>query len=54
MKQAILGIFRHILTTAGGVAVANGTVAESEVQTLIGAAVIVAGIVWSVVEKRFR
>lgn len=54
MKEAIFGIIRHILTTAGGVAVSAGFVTESEAQTLVGAIVIVVGFVWSLIDKRKR
>lgn len=54
MKQSILGIVRHILTTAGGAVVANGALTSSEAETLVGAAVILVGVIWSVIEKRIR
>lgn len=52
MKEAIFGVIRHILTTAGGVAVSSGVVSESEAQTLTGAAVILIGFIWSFVSKK--
>jgi len=52
MKDAILGIVRHILTAGGGALVANGVVADGDVQTAIGAIVALVGVVLSVLEKR--
>ena len=52
MKDAILGIVRHILTAGGGALVANGVVLEADVQTAIGAIVALVGVVLSVLEKR--
>ena len=52
MKEAIFGVIRHILTTAGGVAVSSGVLSDSEAQTLSGAAVIIIGFIWSFVSKK--
>lgn len=54
MKAAILGLVRHILTTAGGYFVGNGTLTGAESETAIGALVALVGVVWSVIEKRQR
>ena len=52
--QAIFGIVRHILTVAGGAFIANGTLTDNELNTLVGALVTLMGVVWSVVEKQRR
>lgn len=52
MQAAILGIVRHVLTTLGGVLVANGTLTSDMLQNGIGAVVILVGIAWSVLNKK--
>jgi hypothetical protein len=56
MTQAMwLGIFRHVLTAlGGGLMVAKGYADESTVNAGIGAAVTLAGVAWSVIDKRAR
>lgn len=54
MKEAIFGVIRHAVTTAGGAIVANGLVTSAQLETLAGALVIVAGVIWSIVEKKLR
>jgi hypothetical protein len=51
MKEQILGLVRHILTFAGGLAVAKGLVDENSMLELIGAVVGLIGSVWSVASK---
>lgn len=51
-KQSILGIVRHILTFAGGYIAAKGIVDQAMVNEAIGAIMTIAGIAWSVAEKR--
>lgn len=48
----VSGLIRHVLTTAGGVLAANGWLAESDVNTAVGAIVTLIGVVWSVAAKR--
>ena len=48
------GIIRHILTFAGGFAVAKGWIDEGTMLELVGGLVTVGGIVWSVIEKNKR
>lgn len=50
--QQIQGIVRHILTTLGGSLVTAGVVTEGQLETLIGALVIVGGVAWSCWQKR--
>ena len=47
----ILGIIRHVLTFAGGYAVAKGYVDETTMLELVGAGVTIIGGIWSVVAK---
>ncbi|MFN6976508.1 MAG: hypothetical protein ACK4OP_00145 [Gemmobacter sp.] len=53
-NPATLGVLRHVLTTAGGFLVANGTLEASELEQAVGAIVVIAGIAWSILEKRVR
>lgn len=53
MDWSIVGGFvRHILTAAGGGLVANGTVTGSEWEAVVGGAVAIIGVIWSIVQKR--
>ena len=51
-SEAILGIIRHVLTTAGGALVANGTLDANQLNTGAGALVVLIGVIWSVVAKK--
>jgi hypothetical protein len=51
-KEVILGLARHILTTLGGVLAGKGVIGASDVEVAVGAVVALAGIVWSVVDKK--
>jgi hypothetical protein len=46
-----MGLIRHGLTVAGGVLVTQGYADVAQVETLVGAGVIVIGIAWSVWAK---
>lgn len=52
MKEAILGVIRHILTIAGGALASKGVVGSDDVELLIGSVVSIAGVIWSVWAKR--
>lgn len=53
MDQATaLGILRHLLTAGGAVLVTNGLVNDGQLQTIVGAIVTIAPIIWSVIQKR--
>ena len=54
LSPAILGVVRHVLTLGGGYLVARGTLDASSADTLVGAGVSIAGVIWSVIDKRFR
>ena len=51
LKESILGIVRHAMTAAGGYLAGNGTLEASQVETLTGATVAIAGVVWSILQK---
>lgn len=52
MDQAqILGILRGVLAALGGSLVANGVINDGQLQTIIGAVLTIAPIVWSVIQK---
>jgi len=50
-QETILGILRHILTSAGGCLVADGVVSQSQLNEGVGAIVILIGIGWSIYNK---
>lgn len=52
MKDSILGVLRHVLTTAGGAIAAQGHLSTDEVTTAVGAVLALLGVAWSVWEKR--
>lgn len=54
MKDTILGVIRHILTAFGGGLVTNGSMADSDLQAIVGGIVALVGVVWSILEKRSR
>ena len=51
-QEQVLGILRHLLTTAGGVIVSKGVTDEATMTTIIGGIVAVAGIIWSVYSNK--
>lgn len=46
------GFVRHLLTFGGGFLVANDTIDASQLDTAVGALVALAGVVWSVFDKK--
>jgi hypothetical protein len=50
--ESVWGIVRHILTTVGGALVTNGYVTDAQLETLVGAVVVLAGVTWSVIQKK--
>lgn len=52
LKESALGIVRHAMTIAGGYLAGAGHLSPTEVETLTGAAVAIAGVVWSILHKR--
>jgi hypothetical protein len=52
MLGVIAGVVRHVLTAAGGGLVAEGSLAQSDLNAGIGAVLTVIGIAWSVMEKK--
>jgi hypothetical protein len=51
MKDIILGVARHTLTTAGGALTAKGLATGATVDQGVGAVVTLLGIIWSILEK---
>jgi hypothetical protein len=49
-----LGIFRHILTVVGGFFVAKGYVDTDTLNSVVGATATLAGVAWSVLDKKDR
>jgi hypothetical protein len=50
-KPQLLGIIRHVLTFAGGIAIAKGVIDETMATEMVGAIVSLIGVVWSFIEK---
>ncbi len=51
-QETALGIFRAILTSAGGALVTNGVFTSTQWQDIVGVAVIIAGAAWIAYNKR--
>lgn len=51
-KDQVLGLVRHILTLVGGVLIAKGLATEAMSEELVGSAMSLVGIVWSIVSKK--
>jgi hypothetical protein len=51
-KEQIQGIVRHVLTFVGGILVFQGVIEESILNEVIGAAVSLAGTIWSIFAKK--
>ena len=49
-----LGLFRHLLTMAGGIFVAKGYVDADTINTAIGATTALAGVALSIADKKSR
>jgi hypothetical protein len=49
-----LGVIRHVLTVLGGFFVAKGYVDDDTLNTAVGAATTLAGVAWSVLDKKGR
>ncbi len=54
MKEALLGISRHILTAAGGYLVAKGTIDPAGAEQLVGGILAILGVVASIIDKKGR
>jgi hypothetical protein len=52
MNAMIAGVIRAALAAVGGWLVSNGVIAETEVDGIIGAGVIIATAIWSMISKR--
>ena len=50
-KEQVMGIIRHGLTFVGGILIMKGIIDESTSQEIIGSAISLVGLVWSVVDK---
>jgi hypothetical protein len=51
-KEQILGFVRHALTFMGGILVAKGLASDGQIAEMIGSAMTLVGVVWSVVAKK--
>ena len=51
-KEQLLGIVRHSLTFFGGILLTYGMINEIMVSELIGSGISLAGVIWSIVNKK--
>lgn len=51
MKEAVLGLLRHLLTFGGGVFVSNGWLTEADLTTAVAAFATIVGLGWSMFDK---
>ena len=51
-KDQILGLVRHALTIIGGALVAKGYIEEDVVGEAIGGVMSIAGVIWSIADKK--
>jgi len=51
-KESVLGVLRHILTFGGGLAVSKGYLDEASSVELVGAAITIIGVAWSIIQKK--
>lgn len=50
--KAIAGLIaRHVLTAAGGALVAKGVLAAAQVEPIVGAVLLLGGVIWSAIQK---
>jgi hypothetical protein len=50
-QDTVLGILRHVLTSAGGYLVADGLLTQSQLSDGAGALCVLVGIIWSIWNK---
>lgn len=51
MKETLLGLVRHLLTTAGGTFITKGVITSTVLDQGVGALLTLAGVAWSVASK---
>lgn len=51
-KEQVLGFVRHALTFIGGILVAKGLASDGQVAEMVGSAITLVGVVWSVLAKK--
>ena len=51
-QEQIFGVVRHTMTAIGGILIAKGLVADGAWTELTGAAIALAGVIWSIVAKK--
>lgn len=51
-KAQVMGIIRHLITSGAGVAATLGYVESSEVEGIVGAVLLLAGVAWSMAHKK--
>jgi hypothetical protein len=54
MKDILLGLVRHLLTSAGGALVAKGVVTTTTLDQGVGLALVAVGALWSLIDKKLK
>lgn len=52
VKESVLGVFRHVLTAAGTYFAAQGYITNDTVVTIVSGLVALAGLIWSIQNKK--
>ena len=52
VKEIVFGLVRHVLTAAGVYFVNEGQLEMTQAETLVGAIMTIAGIAWSIWQKK--
>ncbi len=51
-RDLIFALIRHLLTFVGSLLVTKGVIDAGQAETVVGAAVSLAGVIWSVLDKK--
>jgi len=54
MKDIIMGVIRHFLTSFGGGLIVKGLLTAAQFNEILGAAMALIGLIWSVLDKANR
>jgi len=52
MNETFKGLFRHAMTTIGGVLIAKGYISANLMEEVVGALCGVVGVIWSIASKQ--
>lgn len=52
--EVVQGLVRHALTTVGGIMASKGYIEAGEVEIIVGGALAIIGVIWSMVNKKHK